>query len=365
MNGIQKMNNSPKVTMVTVTYNAQEYLEKTFQSVIEQDYPNTEYIIIDGASTDKTLNLIKKYENYIDYWISEQDDGIYDAMNKGIEKATGEWINFMNAGDTFSSTNILKNVFEKETLKKNIDVLYGGVNIVDESYNFINHIKAKPMNTIWEGSYCNHQSLFIKTKIMKKYKFNLDYKLAAEKELFIKLFINKHKYKILNFPISNFVISENSFSTKHKIIDSIEMLYILTKYINTPEKIFNHNHYNRLTSYAPKKLKFSSSYNLNLINDFNIIYDFASQLSIKYSKIAIYGNSKLFKMLKHIFKDNIIQIYDKFNYNQNIYSLNKINDFDFDIILITVIGREKEIYEELVNTYNIDKSKIVSLCDIT
>lgn len=358
------MYNKHKITIVTITYNARNHLERTITSVINQSYKNIEYIIIDGSSKDNTINVIKEYEKYLNYWSSEPDKGIYDAMNKAINKATGEWIIFMNAGDTFCHNFILNNIFENEELIENLDVLYGGVNIIDEKQNLINYIQAKPMDTIWEGSYCNHQSLFVKTSIMKKYKFNINYKVAAEKDFFIKLYINNHKYKLFDFPISNFIISENSFSTKNKIIDSIEMLFILTKYLNTPEKIFNHNHYNRLVSYLPKGLKYSTPYNMNLSRDFNDIYDFAVDLSIKYSKIAIYGNSKLFKMLEHIFKNNIIQVYDKYNYEQNINPLNKINDFDFDIIFITVLGREIEISEELINTYKIDKNKIISLCDI-
>ena len=96
------------VTVVTVTYNAQDYLEKTIQSIISQSYSDIEYIIIDGGSTDGTLDIIKKYEKNITYWVSESDNGIYDAMNKGIKKASGEWINFMNAGDGFVDTNSIE-----------------------------------------------------------------------------------------------------------------------------------------------------------------------------------------------------------------------------------------------------------------
>jgi len=93
------MKNNPKISIITVVYNGEQFLEETILSVLNQSYENIEYIIIDGGSSDGTLNIIKKYEDKIDYWVSEPDKGIYDAMNKGIDIATGEWVNFMNAGD--------------------------------------------------------------------------------------------------------------------------------------------------------------------------------------------------------------------------------------------------------------------------
>jgi len=93
----------PLISVVTVVYNGEKHLEQTIKSVLDQGYDNIEYIIIDGGSTDGTLEIIKKYEDAIDYWVSESDGGIYDAMNKAISLATGEWINFMNSGDDFFS----------------------------------------------------------------------------------------------------------------------------------------------------------------------------------------------------------------------------------------------------------------------
>ena len=100
-NGHFKKSNSnrPLISIITVVMNGAQFLENTILSVIEQNYDNIEYIVVDGGSSDKTLKIIKKYEHIIDYWISENDNGIYDAMNKGLNLSRGEWINFMNAGD--------------------------------------------------------------------------------------------------------------------------------------------------------------------------------------------------------------------------------------------------------------------------
>ena len=97
----------PKITVVTVTYNAKDFLEETIQSVISQTYKNIEYIIIDGGSTDGTVDIIKKYEDKIDYWVSEPDSGISDAFNKGVQQSNG-YILMLNAGDIFIHNNILE-----------------------------------------------------------------------------------------------------------------------------------------------------------------------------------------------------------------------------------------------------------------
>lgn len=103
-----------KITVITVCYNAADTLEQTIESVINQTYQNIEYIIVDGGSTDETLSIIRKYEHKITKWISEPDKGIYDAMNKGIEMASGEWLNFMNAGDVFASKDVLEKIFSSD-----------------------------------------------------------------------------------------------------------------------------------------------------------------------------------------------------------------------------------------------------------
>ena len=130
------MTNYPKVSIITVVYNGIEFLEETIKSVIAQTYPNIEYIIVDGGSKDGTLDIIKKYEAHISKWISEPDKGIYDAMNKGIDLATGDWQNFLNAGDSFVDNNVLEKIFT--TNLENITLVYGDIIAIRENGQKLN-----------------------------------------------------------------------------------------------------------------------------------------------------------------------------------------------------------------------------------
>ena len=184
--------NKTKVSIITVVYNGEEYLEKTINSIINQTYKNIEFIIIDGASTDGTKNIIKKYENEISYWVSEEDDGIYDAMNKGINLANGKWINFMNAGDIFHDNNVLTN-FYKESLKMpNVDFFYSDSVTHEKKIHYCSKEKRVII----------HQALIYKTDIHKIIGNYITVKnIITADYLFFMLSYNYNWYK-LNFPIS-------------------------------------------------------------------------------------------------------------------------------------------------------------------
>ena len=126
------MNQQPTFSIITITYNAERWLERTILSVLSQSYPNIEYILIDGASKDKTVEIIKQYESGIASWISEPDKGLYDAMNKGLRRATGDYVWFLNAGDTLYTADTVQRIVA--SLKKKVslpDVIYGETRIVE------------------------------------------------------------------------------------------------------------------------------------------------------------------------------------------------------------------------------------------
>ena len=175
------MNTPPLITIITVAYNVVKDIENTILSVLNQTYPNIEYIIIDGGSTDGTLDIIKKYEDKISYWVSEPDKGIYDAMNKGTLKATEVWLNFMNAGDTFYDEKVLEKVF-KDNDWSDTDVIYGDVVYVYPDREDFR--KVAPLKRIKVGIPFCHQSAFVKTKLQQKYLFDTTYKICADYNFF-------------------------------------------------------------------------------------------------------------------------------------------------------------------------------------
>ena len=173
----------PLITVITVVFNGAQHLEETILSVIGQTYDNVEYIIIDGGSTDGTLDIIRKYEHAVDYWMSEKDEGIYDAMNKGIDLASGEWSNFMNAGDRFYSNPVISDIF-KEKIYTGIEVIYGRHEVRYSSGRKRIPAKTGELKSLWKGSQFSHQSSFVITYSYKKYKFNCCSKIVADFEFF-------------------------------------------------------------------------------------------------------------------------------------------------------------------------------------
>ncbi|HSA05957.1 MAG TPA: glycosyltransferase family 2 protein [Candidatus Gastranaerophilales bacterium] len=201
--------NNPVITVVTVVLNAEKHIEKTILSVINQTYQNIEYIVIDGGSTDGTLNIIKKYQDKITFWKSEPDEGIFDAMNKGIDIATGVWINFMNAGDYFYSDDVLERIFQDKEIKE--DFIYGGTLV---NFHIGKYISRKEMSApeltdeLWKYYPC-HQSCFIRTVLMKQNLFKVNdpvLKVLADCDILLDFYYKKKlKFRRENIIVANFL----------------------------------------------------------------------------------------------------------------------------------------------------------------
>ena len=223
---MSKENEYPKISIITVSYNAVATIEQTILSVINQTYENIEYIIIDGGSTDGTVNIIKKYEKKNIDWISESDSGIYNAMNKGVEMATGNYIQFLGADDALSEINVIEKVGKILLENQNIDILSGTVWTVDEKTHmqriWDNCVDDKKID---EGYLINHQGMFTKRSVLKKYPFNEKYKIVSDYEFILKTYFDKDiKYKYISLPVAFYSMAGISATDNSRILEHIEVM---------------------------------------------------------------------------------------------------------------------------------------------
>lgn len=186
----------PLITVITVVYNGVAHLEETILSVIGQTYDNVEYIIIDGGSTDGTLEIIRRYKHAIDYWVSEKDRGIYDAMNKGIGLVynADSLINFMNSDDQFHDTDVCSLIALDYN---NEDFIYGKIRLDDEEFS-ISSGQEVTRNTLAFFTICHHQSIFTKRSVFFDIGiFSLNYTISSDYDFVVRCFLNstaKKKY---------------------------------------------------------------------------------------------------------------------------------------------------------------------------
>lgn len=217
-----------KVTIVTVVFNGRDIIEETIKSVISQTYKNIEYIIIDGGSTDGTTKIIEKYKNKIDCFISEPDNGIYDAMNKAIGLANGEWINFMNAGDTFASNDVLSKIFEEYDVS-DYDFMYGEHYWYDNRKKYL--VQTRPLELMWQRICFSHQSLFSRTALMKEKSYDLTYKIVCDYENYFSRYMEGKKFLKIEFPIAVFLAG--GFSDINFLERTKERYKVVSKYDNS------------------------------------------------------------------------------------------------------------------------------------
>lgn len=232
----------PKISVITVVYNGQDLLEGTILSVINQTYSNIEYLIIDGKSKDKTVDIIRQYENYISNWISESDKGLYDAMNKGLKLATGDFVLFMNAGDQFSNEDVLETVFSK--YEEQIDVLYGEVMMVDENREPIGTrteitTRKLPNQLTWQsmklGMVVCHQAFIPRRKLCPLYMEN---NLSADINWVIEILKKSRKNMNCGIVIADFLVGGVSKQRHHQSLK--DRYSVLQKHFGIIPNFFNH-----------------------------------------------------------------------------------------------------------------------------
>jgi glycosyltransferase involved in cell wall biosynthesis len=229
----------PKISIITVVFNSENLIEKTINSILSQTYRNIEYIIIDGNSKDNTLQIINKYSDNIACIISEPDKGLYDAMNKGLLKATGDYVCFLNSGDQLYSNNTIENVFGN--LSEFPDIVYGETMIVDISGNELGLRRLKaPENLSWKsfknGMLVCHQSIYIKRTIADYY--NLNYRISADYEWVLKSLKKTKSIHNSNEILTRFL--DGGINKKNIRKGLTERLKIMIKYYGMFPTVFNH-----------------------------------------------------------------------------------------------------------------------------
>lgn len=221
---------SKRISIITVNYNDRPGLEKTIESVVNQTFQDFEFVVIDGGSTDGSKELIEQNKDKIDYWVSEKDSGVFNAMNKGIRAATGEFVIFMNGGDCFYDNEVLKDVYP--LLTDEHDIYYG------ENYNVTSKFKkfrTYPENLQFSFFYVNainHQSTFIRKSLFDKYfYYNENYKIASDWEFFAyTICIARVPSKLIKRTIALYDFTGISSNPKSAEIYKSERLQTFEKY---------------------------------------------------------------------------------------------------------------------------------------
>ena len=222
-----------KISVITVVLNAVKTIERTIKSVLSQKYENIEFIVIDGGSTDGTLDVIAKYQSHLSYFVSEPDDGIYDAMNKGIKKATGDLIGLLNADDWYEP-EVLQVVADAYK-RTSADIIYGRTFLVD-SQGIKRLRKDTSIFELWRGSPACSQAIFISKKAYNSFGlYDTRYKIASDYDLLNRMLHNGAKAARLETPLVNY--STTGVSSTFHVKCSEEQLDITKKYIDEyPDK---------------------------------------------------------------------------------------------------------------------------------
>ncbi len=228
----------PVLSVITIVYNNVRDIERTMLSVLNQTYANIEYVIIDGASNDGTKAVIEKYRNRITTYISEPDKGIYEAMNKGLALATGDYVLFMNSGDELYDPLTIASVFSTEA---DADIYYGETEMYNEEWKSLGQRRhTTPLRFTWKsfkyGMSISHQAIYIKRSITEPY--DLQYKYSADIDWIIKAAKKANKIVNTNRYVAKYLVGGVS---KQKHLDSLkERFHIFSKYYGLIPNLINH-----------------------------------------------------------------------------------------------------------------------------
>lgn len=216
-------------SIITINYNNREGLRKTIESVVNQTYQDFEYIIIDGGSTDGSVEVIKEYADRIDYWVSEKDKGIYDAMNKGIDRANGAYCQFLNSGDSYHSHDVAEQIVPH---LDGTDIVVGQL-FLSNTLSTSEIIPSVSMLRLYERS-LPHPSAYISTQLLKKHHYDTDLRIVSDWKFYIQsLVFDNASYKFIEMTVSDF--DTNGISSQNTALVMSEREQVLKELL--PERI--------------------------------------------------------------------------------------------------------------------------------
>lgn len=219
----------PRICVVTPSYNQVEFLERTILSVLNQNYENLEYMVIDGGSTDGSVEIIRKYEKYLTYWQSQTDNGQADAINIGFRASTADVIAWQNSDDVYLP-GALEMVGSWFAQNENVDVLFGNAYIIDGEDNILQEMRYHPFSVrhlIYYGWNLTNQAAFWKTTIFKKVGFLLNYPVAFDWEWFLRLGLAKFRFRFMHEFLGAYRMQQDSKLFRMRDRDSVEKNILL------------------------------------------------------------------------------------------------------------------------------------------
>lgn len=316
-------------SIVTVSYNAGQLIEQTINSVVNQTFTDYEYLIIDGLSTDNTVEIIKRYSENISYWISERDDGVYNAMNKAITKCSGKWILFLNAGDVFTDQNVLSNISKYCDL--DVDFICGNRHRVNiHGHKFLE--RAGPLKESYFKEVVFHQSLFTRRTLFSLRPYNEAYKLAADYEYVLYAIKKNCRFKFVNVCISDFL--EGGLSRQNYLLAQIEAIKASLHFIPKDTNI-------KSNFYLENLVLQNMGYYINKTLQANLVENPKLKLTVKQKNNGVYifankGNNELKNLLGRI--------------NAAFNNMSRINTFES--LIVKVIKNTKRAFKRSLNKSN-------------
>lgn len=349
--GRNSLGDFSKVSIITVVKNDTTHIAETLDNIISQDYPNREIIIIDGKSEDGTREIIESKGNLVDKFVSEEDGGIFDAMNKGISLSSGDWICFINSGDGFYESTSISKI--SSNWDKHSEIILGDTRIVDRNRKEVEIYRAN-LSKVHSNTPAFHQSQFIKTGLLKDMPYDLTYRYVSDYDFLLKCIRSGVEFQTLNFVTTNYL--QGGISSSMTGMAMLEAISILIKNgVDLPNIYKSHWFANlaRTSHDVNANYSFSHSYN-KLLEQIDFI-------SNNYSKIILYGEGKLASLLHTSLGNKVKKVISNLHLEDKALAFQEFLDqesCDYETIIISVLGREGEISNILKKRFLLGDEKI-------